>query len=316
MLDNFMYSINATMPVFLVMLLGWQLKKIGFLTDEFVSVADKLVFKVALPVMVFQDIAGTDLSEDFDMRFVLFCFLGTCAFFFVTWFFAEIFIRDKHMIGSFVQGSFRGSAAILGIAFARNIYGSSGLVPMMIVASIPLFNIFSVIVLMRSANTEETDKRAVIKKTLWGIVTNPIIIGIFAGVPFALMHFQFPVMLDKAIGSVAGLSTPLALISIGGGFSTGAALKRWKPTLAAAMIKLLVIPGVFLPLAVFMGFRNEELVALLILTGAPTTVSSYIMAKNMGNDGVLASGIVVMTTLLSSITLTGIIFILKSGGYI
>ena len=81
MLDNFMYSINATMPVFLVMLLGWQLKKIGFLTDEFVSVADKLVFKVALPVMVFQDIAGTDLSEDFDMRFVLFCFLGTCAFF-------------------------------------------------------------------------------------------------------------------------------------------------------------------------------------------------------------------------------------------
>ena len=316
MLDNFMYSINATMPVFLVMLLGWQLKRIGFLTDEFVSVADKLVFKVALPVMVFQDIAGTDLSEDFDLRFVLFCFLGTCAFFFVTWFLAEIFIRDKRMIGSFVQGSFRGSAAILGIAFARNIYGSSGLVPMMIVASIPLFNIFSVIVLMRSANTGETDKRAVIKKTLWGIVTNPIIIGIFAGVPFALMHFQFPVMLDKAIGSVAGLSTPLALISIGGGFSTGAALKRWKPTLAAAMIKLLVIPGVFLPLAVFMGFRNEELVALLILTGAPTTVSSYIMAKNMGNDGVLASGIVVVTTLLSSITLTGIIFILKSGGYI
>lgn len=316
MLDNFMYSINATMPVFLVMLLGWQLKKIGFLTDEFVSVADKLVFKVALPVMVFQDIAGTDLSEDFDMRFVLFCFLGTCAFFFVTWFLAELFIRDKHMIGSFVQGSFRGSAAILGIAFARNIYGSSGLVPMMIVASIPLFNIFSVIVLMRSANTGETDKRAVIKKTLWGIVTNPIIIGIFAGVPFALIHFQFPVILDKAIGSVAGLSTPLALISIGGGFSTGAALKRWKPTLAAAMIKLLVIPGVFLPLAVFMGFRNEELVALLILTGAPTTVSSYIMAKNMGNDGVLASGIVVVTTLLSSITLTGIIFILKSGGYI
>ena len=133
-MSNFIYSLNATMPIFLVMILGWWLKKIGFLTDDFVGVADKLVFKVALPVFVFKDIAGADLSNDFSLKFVLFCFFGTCIFFGVTWLLAEIFIKDKSMIGSFVQGSFRGSAAILGIAFAQNIYGSSGLVPMMIVA--------------------------------------------------------------------------------------------------------------------------------------------------------------------------------------
>ncbi len=315
-MDNFIYSLNATMPVFFVMLLGWLLKKKNFITDEFVSVADKLVFKVALPVLVFKDIASADLSKDFNWKFVLFCFVSTCVFFGITWLFAEIFIKDKHMIGSFVQGSFRGSAAILGIAFAQNIYGSSGLVPMMIVASIPLFNIFSVIVLMRSANAGEKDKGAVFKKTLKGIVTNPIIIGIVLGIPFALLRVTFPPILEKSIQSVASLSTPLALIAIGGGFSTGAALQKWKPTVAASIIKLLVIPGIFLPIAVAMGFRNEEMVALLILTGAPTTVSSYIMAKNMDNDGVLASGIVVVTTLLSSVTLTGIIFILKSTGMI
>ena len=312
-MHNFIYSLNATMPVFLVMILGWWLKRICFLSDDFVTVADKLVFKVALPVLVFQDIASADLSHDFNLKFVLFCFLGTCAFFGVTWLFAEMFIKDKSMIGSFVQGSFRGSAAILGIAFAQNIYGSSGLVPMMIVASIPLFNIFSVIVLMRSANAGETDKKAIIRKTLKGIVTNPII---FAGIPFALLQVHFPVILEKAMTSVANLSTPLALIAIGAGFSTDAALKRWKPTLIASVIKLVVIPGVMLPVAIWMGFRNEEMVALLILTGAPTTVSSYIMAKNMNNDGALASGIVVMTTLLSSVTLTLIIFILKSFAYI
>ncbi len=311
-MENFIYSLNATMPVFLVIVLGWCLKKMEFVTDEFVSVADKLVFKVALPVLVFQDIAGANLSEDFDLSFVFFCFFGTCIFFGVTWFFSEIFIKDKTMIGSFVQGSFRGSAAILGIAFAKNIYGDVGLVPMMIVASIPLFNIFSVIVLMRSANAGETDKLAVFKKTLRGIVTNPIIIGIFAGIPFALFEIKFPVIIDKALQSVGNLSTPLALIAIGAGFSTGAALDKWKPTVVATVVKLIVIPGVFLPIAVNMGFRKEELVALLILTGAPTTVSSYIMAKNMGNDSVLASGIVVMTTLFSSITLTAIIFILKT----
>lgn len=315
-MENFIYSINSTMPIFLVMILGWWLKKIRFLSDEFVTVADKLVFKVALPVLVFQDIAEANLSEDFDWKFVLFCFLGTCVFFGLTWILAELFIRDKSLIGSFVQGSFRGSAAILGIAFAENIYGSSGLVPMMIVASIPLFNIFSVVVLIRSANAGETDKKVVVKKTLKGILTNPIIIGIFAGIPFALLKVQFPVILSKAMTSVANMSTPLALIAIGAGFSTGAALEKWKPTVVASVIKLVLIPGIFLPLAVTMGFRNEELVALLILTGAPTTVSSYIMAKNMGNDGVLASGIVVMTTLLSSVTLTFIIFVLKSCAYI
>lgn len=188
--------------------------------------------------------------------------------------------------------------------------------PMMIVASIPLFNIFSVIVLMRGANAGETDKTAVVKKTIKGIVTNPIIIGIFAGIPFALLKVQFPVILEKGIGSVAGLSTPLALITIGAGFSTEAAIGKWKPVLAASFVKLVLIPGLFLPWQRWMGFRNEEMVALLILTGAPTTVSSYIMAKNMGNDGVLASGIVVMTTLLSSVTLTVIIFILKSNALI
>ncbi len=315
-MENFIYSINATMPVFLVMILGWCLKKMRFVTDEFVTVADKLVFKVALPAVVFRDIAAADLSKDFEWKFVLFCFLGTCVFFGVTWLFAELCIKDKSMIGSFVQGAFRGSAAILGLAFAENIYGSSGLVPMMIVASIPLFNIFSVIVLMRSANAGETNKKAVVKKTLWGIVTNPIIIGIFAGVPFALLQVEFPVIIAKVINSVGSLSTPLALIAIGAGFSTGKALEKWKPTVVASVVKLVVIPGIFLPLAVWMGFRNEELVALLILTGAPTTVSSYIMAKNMGNDGVLASGIVVMTTLLSSVTLTAIIFVLKSCAYI
>lgn len=316
MMSNFIYSLNATVPIFLVIILGWGLRKKELITEEFVSVADKLVFKVALPVVIFQDISGADLSKDFNLKFVLFCFFGTCIFFGITWGLAELLIKDKSMIGSFVQGSFRGSAAILGIAFAQNIYGSSGLVPMMIVASIPLFNIFSVIVLVRSANAEEKNKMAVIKKTVKGIVTNPIIIAIFAGIPFALLEVEFPVIIQKAMASVAGMSTPLALITIGAGFSTGAALKKWKPTVIASLIKLVVIPGIFLPVAIKMGFRNEEIVAMLILTGAPTTVSSYIMAKNMNNDSVLASSIVVVTTLFSSITLTLIIFLLKTYHYI
>lgn len=121
-------------------------------------------------------------------------------------------------------------------------------------------------------------------------------------------------MLDKTLASFADMSTPIALVAIGAGFEGGKALARLKPTLAAALIKLAVQPAVFLPIAIALGFRGQELVALLIMLGAPTTVSSYIMAKNMGNDGVLASSIIVATTVLSSITVTAWIFLLRSAG--
>ena len=76
------------------------------------------------------------------------------------------------------------------------------------------------------------------------------------------------------------------------------------------------LAAVFIPVAVFLGFRNQELVAALIMLASPTTVTSYVMAKSMDNDEVLSSSIIVLTTVLSSITLTGWIFILRALGLI
>ena len=93
-------------------------------------------------------------------------------------------------------------------------------------------------------------------------------------------------------------------------------MKKLKQTLAASLIKLMVLPALFFPFAIMLGFRQSALVAILIMVGAPTTVSCYIMAKNMGNDDVLTSSIVVTTTLLSSVTLTFWLFILRTMGLI
>ncbi len=319
-MDNFIYSLNATMPVFLVMVLGYFLRRINVINDNFAKVSDKLVFQCALPVYVFHDIATCNLTEDLSPGFALFCAGSTVVFFLVIWGLAELFIKDKKEIGSFVQGSFRGSAAVLGIAFAENIYGDAGMVPAMIVASIPLFNIFSVIVLCRSDAGMLTSRASMrysrILDVLKGIVTNPIIIGIVAGIPFALLHATFPPIVEKTLNSVGALSTPLALISIGAGFQGVEALSRIGYTVWAALIKLVFMPAVFLPLAVCMGFRGAHLIAIMILVGAPSTVSGYIMAKNMNNDYVLSSSIVMVTTLLSSVTITLTVYLLKAFSYI
>ncbi len=321
-MDSFIYSINSTVPIFLVMIVGWAIKQLGVIDDHFANVANKYVFKVALPVLLFRDLSKADFYSQFDIRFVGYCAIVTIAMFGGVWIFTDLLMKDKTMRGSFIQCSCRSSAAILGMAFIQNMYSETGMAPLMIVAAVPLFNVISVVALTFKANPvdgvsiEDMPKKEGIKKAFFNILTNPIIIGIIIGLLASLVRLQLPAILDKTVNSIAQTATPIALICIGAGFEGRKAVKKIKPALAGTFIKLIGLAAIFIPIAVYMGFRNQELMAILIMLASPTTVTSYIMAKNMNNDEVLASSIIVLTTVLSSITLTGWIFILRSFGLI
>lgn len=313
-MESFFYSLNATVPIFLVMIIGWLIRRLGVINDEFVSVCNKYVFKVALPFLLFKDIKNANFSGEFDIRFVLFCMVVTTICFLGTWAFCELFARDGSIIGSFVQGACRSSAAILGMAFIQNMYQDSGMAPLMIVSAVPLFNIYSVVVLTFKGEGNEAGSN--IKRAFINVLKNPIIIAIFLGLPFSLLKITFPAIIEKTIENVAQTATPLALIAIGAGFEGKKALNKIKPTVIASFIKLIGLAALFLPVAVWMGFRNQELMAILIMLASPSTVTCYIMAKNMNNDAVLSSSIIVLTTMLSSVTLTAWIFLLRSFGLI
>ena len=198
----------------------------------------------------------------------------------------------------------------MGLAFISNIYGASAMGPLMVIGAVPLYNIYSVLVLTFEAQGEEKHTGK-IKEACINIVKNPIIIAIFLGIVASLLRVDLPTIADKTINSVAQLATPLALIALGAGFEGKKALAKIKPTIWAAMIKLMLQPLVFIPVAVLMGFTGEKLIAILIMLAAPTTPSCYIMAKNMKNDGVLTASVVVATTLLAAFTLTAWIYVLK-----
>ena len=316
-MENFIYSINVTMPIFLVMVIGYILKQIGMLNDNFVTVANKFNFKVTLPFMLFKDIAGVDIKAVFDIKYVLFCAIVSTICFWVVWGTAKLLVRDKTIRGAFVQSSFRGSAAVMGLAFIQNIYGSSAMGPLMIVSAVPLYNIFSVIVLTFEANdSTNIDKKAKIRQAGINICKNPIILSILAGLIVGLLGIQFPTLVNKTVSNVAQMATPLALITIGAGFEGRKALAKIAPTMAASMIKLVLQPLVFLPVAAWMGFSGEKMIAILIMLASPTTPSCYIMAKSMNNDEVLTASVIVTTTLMAAFTLTGWIFLLKTLGYI
>lgn len=319
-MSSLIFSLNATVPVFLVIVIGYVLNRRGMFSESFISVANKFTFKICLPIMIFVDMATSDITGDFDGKLVLFSGIITTIMFALIWIGAKIFIKDKSIIGAFVQASYRSSVAVMGFAFMMNIYGNVGLMPMIIIGCVPLYNIYAVLVLTFEAPDaqNDTNKANKIKKAAIGIIKNPIIIGIIVGCIGSLLHVYdyMPVMFSKTLDSIKALTTPLSLLVIGASFEGRAAIKKIKPTIFSCVIKLIILPVVFVSAAIALGFRGEALLALVIMLGSPTTPSCFIMAKNMNNDGVLTSSVIAATTLVSAVTLTFFIFIVRYLGFL
>ncbi|MDD7024380.1 MAG: AEC family transporter [Oscillospiraceae bacterium] len=314
-MENLMFSLNATVPIFLTMVIGIFMRKSGIFTDEVTERLNKFVFTAGIPALLFQDISGADVRQVWDTGFVVFCFLVTLISILAVSA-GSFFLKDRSIQGEVVQASYRSSAAILGIAFIQNIYGNSGMAPLMIIGTVPLYNVMAVIVLSLLKPGQKKMDRELMKKTLKGIVTNPIILGIAFGLLWSCLHIPQPVILQKTIKNVAVLATPLGLMSMGASFDLKKACGRIRPALVCSFIKLVGFAAVFLPAAVAFGYREERLVAILVMLGSATTVSSYIMAKNMGHEGTVTSSTVMLSTCLSAFTLTGWLYLLKCLGLI
>ena len=180
----------------------------------------------------------------------------------------------------------------------------------------PLSDIMAVVVLSVFKPGNNSFDKALVKKTLKGIATNPIIIGIVAGFVWSALKLPMPSILHKTVSSIGATATPMGLMSMGATFEMKKATSKIKPTLVAVFMKLVGFCAIFLPVAAMLGFRNEQLIAILVMLGSATTVSCFVMARNMGHEGTLSSGVIMMTTLLSAFTLTMWLDVLRSFGLV
>ena len=314
-MENLIFSLNATIPIFLMMLLGMLFRKLGWMDEVFATKMNKFVFLVPLPVLLFEQLATVDFSEVWDIKFILFCFVVTAISITISTLISLLW-KDRSIKGEFIQATYRSSAALLGIAFIQNIYGTAGMAPLMIIGSVPLYNIMAVVVLSVFKPGNNSFDKALVKKTLKGIATNPIIIGIVAGFVWSALKLPMPSILHKTVSSIGATATPMGLMSMGATFEMKKATSKIKPTLVAVFMKLIGFCAIFLPVAAMLGFRNEQLIAILVMLGSATTVSCFVMARNMGHEGTLSSGVIMMTTLLSAFTLTMWLDVLRSFGLV
>ena len=314
-MENLIFSLNATIPIFLMMLLGMLFRKLGWMDEVFAAKMNKFVFLVPLPVLLFEQLATVDFSEVWDIKFILFCFVVTAISITISTLISLLW-KDRSIKGEFIQATYRSSAALLGIAFIQNIYGTAGMAPLMIIGSVPLYNIMAVVVLSVFKPGNNSFDKALVKKTLKGIATNPIIIGIVAGFVWSALKLPMPSILHKTVSSIGATATPMGLMSMGATFEMKKATSKMKPTLVAVFMKLVGFCAIFLPMAALLGFRNEEMIAILVMLGSATTVSCFVMARNMGHEGTLSSGVIMMTTLVSAFTLTMWLDVLRSFGLV
>ena len=269
----------------------------------FADKANQFVFKVALPVLLFEDLSNSDFLKVWDTRFVMFCFASTLGGILLA-VLLSMALKDRRLRGEFIQASYRSSAALLGIAFIKNIYGDVGMAPLMIIGSVPLYNVMAVVILFFTNPEGAVLDRRMLGKTAAGILKNPIILGILTGMAWSLLGLKQPQIMEKTVSSLAGVATPLGLMAMGASFDFRQASQRVGAAAGASAIKLVLLCAVFLPAAVYLGFREQQLVAILVMLGSAATVSCFVMARNMGHEGVLSSSVVAITTCGSAFTLT------------
>lgn len=315
--ENLMFSLNATVPVFMMMVFGWFVHKVKLLDERSTAQINKFVFRTLLPALLFMDLSTADFRAVWDTKFVIFCITATLISVGIACLYS-LLNKDKCERGEIIQASYRSSAAILGIAFVKNIYGEATMAALMIVGTVPIYNIIAVITLsLTSPDKNNTkSKKALFLNTLKGIATNPIILGIAVGIIWSLLEIPQPVILSKSVSYLANMATPLSLIALGASFKFEDAKGKLPVTLGIVFIKLVLFCGIFLPIAVKLGFRGEKLIAILVMLGSATTGSCFVMSKNFGHKGTITAFAVMLTTLCSAFTLTAWLFILKSLEYI
>ena len=308
-MEHFLVSFNAIFPLTVAMALGYFLRRIRLLDEAGLKTLNALSFKVFLPIYLFQNIYGTDLSAAFRWDLLLFAYAAVGLYTALLMLVVPRLERDNKKRGVLVQAMFRSNFALFGLPVALSLCGEEKVGPTSLLVGlvVPFYNVLAVIVLEYFRGQKPQPK-----KILKGIALNPLIIASALGVLVYLSGIRFPEVVSKCVKNLGNVATPISLVALGGDFSFGKVREYKKQAALTLAGKLVVSPLLMVSAGVLCGFRNETLVPILIMSGAPTAVSSYPMAQQMDGDGPLAAQSVVLTSAFSLATMFLWIFLLKN----
>ena len=312
-MENLILSFNVVLPLCLCIALGYFLYGINMIEEATQKSMNKLVFRVFLPIYVFNSIYTTDVAKVFDLRLVLLTVLGIVGIFCVLMVLIPRIEKDNAKRGVMVQAIFRSNYVLFGVPIAAALCGEANIGPTSLLVGfvVPIFNVLAVVCL-ETFRGGKPDYR----KMLRGIATNPLIIGSVLGIVLNMLNVPLPTGVHKSVTDLGKIATPLSLVVLGAGFRFNA-IRGYTRQIAICLTgKLILSPMLTVAIGVLLGLRNEMLVPVLAVFGSPIAVSSYTMAEQMEGDGRLAASLVVLTSVCSIFTMFLFIFTLKQLGLV
>ena len=323
--ENLAISVNAVLPLIICMAAGYLFRRTKLVDEGFCRKCNTFCFKTFLPLMIFMNVYNSDLESAVQPGAFLFAAAAVLVIFAAAFLIIPRIVRKGSIdsAGSpvsaasrqavLIQCIFRSNFVIFGYQVVANVYGAGEAAVASVMAAIvvPLYNVLAVITLEYFTNSKNG-----LRPVILGIIKNPLIIGAVAALLFKLSGLTLPAPLHTGLSDMAGMATPLALVVLGGTFHFDA-LRRNAGALAIGTLgKIVVSPLVMVPIAAALGFRDANLLSLVIVFASPAAVNSYTMAAAYGHDPELAGQLVVVTSVLSMVSVFGWIFLLRMLGLI
>ena len=309
--SNLVVAFQAVVPMFCLMFIGVLIKVFDLLNAAELKRVNRMVFRVFFSIMMFYNLYTTNIGETFRLRLIMFA-LGAlavvyaCAFAFVC--FTE---KKPKRRGAMIQAIYRSNFVLMGLPLIANLFGDSeiAVTTMMVAIVVPIYNVLGVITLEIFRGG-----RVSVPHLLFDVLKNPMILGALTGAVFFALGIPVPKPVLRPLAQITAATTPIALIILGASFRLGST-KEHKAQLAACVFsRLVLVPGLVLPAAAWLGFRGIEFATLISIFATPCAVAGFVMAQQMDSDADLAGNCVVFTSALSCLTIFCWIVLFKEMG--
>ncbi len=318
-MDSFIFAINAVLPIVITVLIGYVLKRIGIMNDTFSKSANKLVFKLFLPSMLFLNVFKINNFSFSDVGYIFYVVAAVVMIFILAIPLVIAVTKKNERRGVLLQCCFRSNFALIGIPIAQSLFGDEGVVvaTLLSAVAIPLFNILAVISLSIFSSEKSCFS---IKKVLLDIIKNPLIQSIFAGLlaliiknVFGYIDFTFEsTPIYKVLQYLSSVATPMSLLVLGAQFEFSAIKTLKKEIVFGTAFRVAVVPLMAIGTALLLGcFDGAHFAAFIAVFATPVAVSSVPMSQEMGGDVSLAGQLVVWTTIFSSLSVFVYSFVLS-----
>lgn len=292
-MESLIMATEVVLPMAIMVLIGVVLRITNVSDRATMKRVDNLIFKLTMPMVSFYNLYKTDFSQLNNLGYIVYGVAVLMVLFFAAMWIIPKFVHPRPTASAYGQAIFRSNYLIFGNAVAESIYGAGniGLVSLLGAVAVPLFNVQASVLLEAGRNSSASPRKLAI-----AIAKNPTVIATVLGLAVNFSGMTLPSLALGVVEDIAGLTTPLSFLSIGVSLNLTAVSGKKGYLTSAIALRLVIIPAIFVAIGVALGFRGQELCALMILFAAPTAVSSYPMAVAMDADGDFAGQMVALTT--------------------